>query len=68
MNIPAVNKFFEITDDELMKGFCGMVNRRKSFELIFSHDHCQKFSPFRFSNTPQAEFEPAQNLSSGFVK
>ena len=68
MNIPAVNKLFEITDNEFMKGFCSMFNRRKSFDLIFSHYHCQKFSPFRFSSTPQAEFEPVQNLSSGFGK
>ena len=50
-------------DDEL---FCGMVDRRKAFSLIFSRDHCQRSSPSRISDTPRAGFEPAQNLSSGF--
>ena len=45
-----------------------MVNRRKAFSLISSRDHCQRSSPSRISDTPRAGFEPAQNLSSGFVE
>ena len=48
--------------------FCGMVDRRKAFSLIFSRDHCQRSSPSRISDTPRAGFEPAQNLSSGLVE
>ena len=52
----------------VMNCFCGMVDRRKAFSLISSRDHCQKFSPSRNSNSPQAGFEPAQNLNSGFAE
>ena len=52
-------------DDEL---FCGMVDQRKAFSLISSHDHCQRPSPSRISDTLQAGFEPVQNLSSGIVE
>ena len=45
--------------------FRGMVDQRKTFSLISSRDHCQRFSPWRISNTPRPGFEPAQNLSSG---
>ena len=48
--------------------FCGMVDRRKAFSLISSRGHCQRSSPLRISDAPQAGFEPAQNLSSGFVE
>ena len=48
--------------------FCGMIDRRKTFRLISSLDHCQRSSPSRMSNTPRAAFEPVQNLSSGFVE
>ena len=34
--------------------------------LVSSQDHCQRSSPSRISDTPQAGFEPAQNLSSDF--
>ena len=60
-----------LADDELImmtNCFCGMVHRRKTFSLIYSRDHCQRSSPSRVSNTPQAEFEHAQNLSSGFIE
>ena len=43
-----------------MNCFCGMV--------ISSRDHCQRSSPSWISNTPRAEFEPAQKLSSGFAE
>ena len=52
----------------MMNYFCGMVDRRKAFSLISSRDHCQRSSPSRISDTPLAGFEPAQNLSSGFVE
>ena len=45
-----------------------MVVRWKAFSLIFSWDHCQRSSPSEISDTPQAGFEPAENLSSGLVK
>ena len=48
--------------------FCGMVDRRKAFSLISSRDYCQRSSSSRISDTPRAGFEPAQNLSSGFVE
>ena len=51
-----------------MNCFCGMVDGRKTFSLISSQDHCQRSSPSRISDTPRAGFEPAQNLSSGFVE
>ena len=52
----------------LMSCFCGMVDRRKAISLISSRDHCQRSSPLWISAMPRAEFEPAQNLSSGLVK
>ena len=54
--------------NELMNCYCAMVDRQKAFSLISSRDHCQRSSPSRISDTPQAGFEPAQNLSSGFVE
>ena len=41
--------------------FCGMVDRRKTFSLISSRDHCQRSSPLQISDTPRAGFKPAQN-------
>ena len=52
----------------MMNCFCGMVDRQKAFSLISSRDHCQRSSPSRISDTPQAGFEPAQNMSSGFLE
>ena len=52
----------------MMNCFCGMVDRRKAFSLISSRDHCQRSSPSRISDTSQAGFEPAQNLSSGLAE
>ena len=48
----------------MMNCFCGMVDRQKTFSLISSRDHCQRSSPSRISDTPQAGFEPAQKLCS----
>ena len=52
----------------LMNCLCGMVDRRKTFSLNSSRDHCQRFSPSRISDTPRAGFEPALNPSSDFVE
>ena len=52
----------------MMNCFCGMFDRRKAFSLISRQDHCQGSSPSRISTTVQAGFEPAVNLSSGFVE
>ena len=40
----------------------------RRLRLIFSRDHCQRFSPSQVSKTLQAGLEPAQNLTSDFVK
>ena len=53
---------------KMMNCFCGMVDRRKVFSLIYSRDHFQRSSPLSNSNTPWTGFEPAQNLISGIVK
>ena len=52
----------------MMNLFCGMVDQRKAFSLISSRVHCQRPSPPWISDTPRAGFEPAQNLSSGFIE
>ena len=36
--------------------------------LALFPDHCQKYSPSRISDTPQAVFEPEQSLCSGFAE
>ena len=51
-----------------MNCFYGMVDRRKTFSLISSRDHCQRSSPSRISDTPQEGFGPAENLSSGLIE
>ena len=45
-----------------------MVDQRKAFSLISSWGHCERFSPLQISVMLQVRYEPAQNLSSGFVK
>ena len=57
-----------ITSAMLMNCFYGMVHRRKAFSLISSRAYCQRSSPSQISDTPRAVFEPAQNLSLGFVE
>ena len=52
----------------MMNCFCGMVDQRKALSLISSWDHCQRSSPSRIFDMPQAGFESVQNLSSGFVE
>ena len=52
----------------MMNCFCRMADRRKTFSLISSRDHCQRSTPSRISDTLRAGYEPAQNLSSGLVE
>ena len=52
---------------ELINYFCGMVDQRKALSLISTQDHSQRFPPSQISNMPQVEFEPVQNLNSGFT-
>ena len=54
-------------ENVLINCFCGMVDRRKTFSLISSWDHCQRLSPSQISDMLRAGFEPAQNLSSDFI-
>ena len=49
----------------MMNCFWGVDDRRNSFSLISSRDHCQRSSPSWISDVPRAGFEPVQNLSSG---
>ena len=50
----------------MMNCFCGIVDRRKAFSFVSSQDHCQRSSPSQIPDTPQAGFEPVENLSLGF--
>ena len=52
----------------MMSCFYGMVDQRKAFSLVSSRHHCQRSSPSRISDMPRAGFEPAENVSSGFVE
>ena len=51
----------------IMNCFCDIFDRRQAFTLISSRGHCHRSSSLRISHTPQAGFEPAQNLSSGLI-
>ena len=53
-------------DDELV--FCGLVDRQKALSFISDWDYCRRSSPSLISDTPQAGFEPVQNVRSDFVK
>ena len=55
-----------ITDDDELFLWYGWPTI--SVSLISSRDHCQRSSPSQISDTPRAGFEPAQNLSSGFIE
>ena len=52
----------------MLNCFCDMVDRQNTFSLISNRDYCQRSSPSWISDTPWAEFEPAQNLSSCLVE
>ena len=45
-----------------------MIDQRKALILISSWDHFRRISHLHISNTPQAGFEPALNLSLDFVE
>lgn len=47
--------------------FCGMVCRPKSISLISGQDHCLRFLLLQISDTPQAGFDPSQNLSVAVI-
>ena len=51
----------------MMNGFCGMVDQQKVFCLISSWYHCKRSLPLQMSDTLQAGFGLAQDLSPGFV-
>ena len=52
----------------VMNCFCGMVDRRTVFNLIFSRGHCQRSSSTQISDMLRIKSDPAQNLISGFAK
>ena len=43
------------------------VTKTSCWCLFSKQDHIQRFSPSQTSDNPRAGFEPAQNLTSGFV-
>ena len=51
----------------MMNCFCGMDDRAKALSLISSRDQCRRFKPSQISDTPQAEFNPSQNVNPIFV-
>ena len=53
---------------KMMGCFCGMVDQRQTFRLIFSQDHSQKSSPSRISHTSGPWYECAQNRTPGFAE
>ena len=50
---------------ELLHNNFFMWYGRKVFDFISSWDRCQRSSPLRIYDMPQAGLEPIQNLSSG---
>ena len=52
----------------MMNCFWVMVDLRKALRLISKWNHYQRFSPLQISDKRQARFEPAQNLSLGYVE
>ena len=48
--------------------FVVWLTNESHLHLIFSRDHCQRLSTSQFFDTPQAGFEPAQNLSWDYVE
>ena len=45
----------------MMKSFCGMIDQRKVFNLVFSCNQCQRFSQSQISDTLPVGFESALN-------
>ena len=52
----------------MMNCFCSIVDQWKMSSLISSRDYYQRSSLLQISDMLRAGFEPAQNLSSGFVE
>ena len=52
----------------VMNCFRGMVDRQKTFSLIYNQEHCQGYSALQISDTPQAGFKTVKNPSSDFVE
>ena len=52
----------------MMNCFCSIVDQWKMSSLISSRDYYQRSSLLQISDMLWAGFEPAQNLSSGFVE
>ena len=50
-----------------MNYFCGKVDQRKAFNTKSNPD-CHTFSSLQTPDTPQAGFELAQSLRSGFLE
>ena len=48
--------------------FCWMPDQGIGSSLMSSWDHCQRSSPLQIPDMPRGWFEPAQNLSSGFLE
>ena len=46
--------------------FTEWLTDERRLRLISKQDHYERFSPLQISDTPQAELEPEQNLSSDF--
>ena len=67
----GLSKFYKVArclgddDDDF---FCCIVDRRKTSRFISSQDYCQRSSSCPISDTPPLSFEPALNLSSGYVE
>ena len=58
---------FKIDDNDELFLWYGLL-MKGVYCLISSRDHSQRSSPSLISDSPVAGFEPAQNLSSGFVE
>ena len=56
------------TTADLLNCFCEVVDRRGALSIFSNRDHYQRFSPLQTSDMPRAGFEPAHNLSAGFVE
>lgn len=51
-----------------MNCFAEWLTGERHLRLISRRDHCQRLSPSQISDTSQAGFESAQNLSSNFAE
>ena len=63
-----IRVFFTNDLHMMMNCFHRMVDLRKGLSLTLSKGHGQRFSLSQISDTPQAGFQPSQNLSLDFVE